>query len=130
MLMVLGRNHVLPTTKGHMIRFKKGEPVNVPAVCVSDAVAIGAQPADGQEINLIPDPPPNRDGPMDQPVREKALTEALEQIIAMNARKDFTAAGLPSVEAMTRVAGFDVGAAERNVIWQRYCDMKATTQEE
>lgn len=130
MMMVLGRSYVLATTKGHAIRFIKGSPVYVPPNCVPDAVAIGAQAADGAEVDVIPQEVKTYEGPADPTVREKELLAAVQKIVDMNARKDFTAAGLPSTDAMTRVAGFDVGAAERNAAWQVYCNMKAAPSDE
>lgn len=131
MMMVLGRKHVLATTKGHMIRFEKGLPVFVPEICVPDAVAIGASPAEGETApDLIPNDAVVNVGPVDPTERAKELQAAIEKLVRANSRKDFTAAGLPSVEAMARVLGYDVPASERNTAWQAYNDLKAQAEAE
>lgn len=130
MKMVLGRTHTLATTKGHVIRFIKGQPVFVPPICIPDAVAIGAAPEDGTDPSdlVVKDEVKTFDGPSDPVKRETELVDACKKIEGMNARNDFTAAGVPSTDAMTRVVGFAVGAAERNKAWQIYCDLKASEE--
>jgi hypothetical protein len=130
MKMVLGRSFTLATTKGHVIRFEKGVPVFVPPICIPDAIAIGAQPEDGSDPSeLVKEPEAKTfDGPSDPVKREEALVDACKKIESMNARNDFTAAGVPSTDAMTRVTGFAVGAAERNKAWQAYSDLKANAE--
>ena len=131
MMMVLGRKHVLATTKGHMIRFEKDEPTFVPPICVPDAVAIGASPVEGQKMpDLIQDEAVVNVGPVDPTEREKEMQSAIDKLVRANARKDFTAAGLPSTDAMTRVLGYDVSAAERNTAWQLYSNLKAQAEAE
>ncbi len=131
MMMVLGRKHVLATTKGHTIRFEKGEPTFVPPICVPDAIAVGAQPIEGEPVpSLIPDDVVVNTGPVDATEREKELQGAIEKLVRANSRKDFTAAGLPSTDAMTRVLGYDVSGAERNTAWQLYSNLKAQAEAE
>ena len=129
MKMVLGRNHLLATTMGHMIKFRKGEPTDVPPDCVPSAVAIGAQPADGSDPGVITEAPPNNEGPADAAAREKEAMTALEILVERNARSDFTAAGVPSTDAMKRVLGYEITANERNLRWQTFCDQKAAEKE-
>lgn len=128
MKMVLGRTYMLATTKGHMIKFTKDEPTHVPDVCIPDAVAIGAMPVDGSAVDVIGDEKRKVEGPSDPVEREKDLLAAVELIVGQNSRKDFTGAGVPSTDAMTRVLGYDIGAAERNAIWQVYCNNKAENE--
>lgn len=129
MMMVLGRSYTLATTKGHMIRFTKDLPVYVPPVCVPDAVAIGASPIEGEPIpDLTPKEVVENTGPTEPAEREKELQGAIEKLVRTNARKDFTAAGLPSTDAMTRVLGYDVTAAERNTAWLLYSNLKAQAE--
>ena len=51
---VLHRTHTLRTTNG-VCSFTKGEPTLVPAAMVADAIAIGAQRADGSEADNLPE---------------------------------------------------------------------------
>lgn len=44
---ILNRNHRLISLTGHTIQFVKGEPVSVPPALKAEAIAIGAQPVDG-----------------------------------------------------------------------------------
>lgn len=129
MKMVLGRNHMLATTMGHMIKFVKGQPTDVPPDCVPAAVAVGASPADGSDPGVIQDVPPNNEGPADPLEREKEAMAAIEMLVERNARSDFTAAGVPSTDAMKRVLGYEITANERNTRWQAFCDAKAAEKE-
>lgn len=122
--LVLNRDHVLATTKGHMIAFKKGEPTHVPAAVYQDAIAIGAQPEDGSEPNVLKDEKTDK-APADPAERNPLILAAIEKIVAGNERKDFTAAGSPTVKAVERELGFDVDAREIATVWQEYHEKKA-----
>lgn len=121
--LVLNRDYVLTTTKGHVIAFKKGEPTHVPASCYQDAIAIGAQPEDGSEPNVLEDQKANK-APSDPAERSPLILAAIEKIVADNERKDFTAAGSPTVKAVERELGFDVDAREIAAVWQEYHEKK------
>lgn len=122
--LVLNRDHVLATTKGHMIAFKKGEPTHVPAAVYQDAIAIGAQPEDGSDPNVLEDKKDSK-APADPAERNPLILAAIEKIVAGNERKDFTAAGSPTVKAVEREVGFDVDAREVATVWQEYHEKKA-----
>lgn len=122
--LVLNRDYVLSTTKGHSIAFRKGEPVHVPASCYQDAIAIGAQPEDGSDPNVLGEETSNK-APIDPAERSPLVLAAIEQLVAKNERKDFTAAGSPSVKAVERELGFDVDAREVSAVWQEYHEKKA-----
>ncbi|GIV03792.1 MAG: hypothetical protein KatS3mg015_2622 [Fimbriimonadales bacterium] len=122
--LVLNRDYVLTTTKGHSIAFKKGEPTHVPASCYQDAIAIGAQPEDGSDPNVLEDQKVNK-APSDPAERNPRILAAIEKIVAGNERKDFTAAGSPTVRAVEREVGFDVDAREVAAMWQEYHEKKA-----
>jgi hypothetical protein len=121
---LLNRNFALATTKGHIIHFKKGQPTWVPPVCVPDAVAIGAVPADGSDADVIKEIDIQK-APSDPSTREKLLLELFEKLIAANQREDFTAAGAPHVKAIERELKFKVDNRERDVVWQKYRDAQA-----
>lgn len=122
--LVLNRNYVLTTTMGHSIEFKKGEPVHVPPVMYSAAIAIGAQPIDGSDPNVLPEEVVKK-YPTDPAIRTGDILAAIEQLVAQNERKDFTAAGTPSVKAVEREVGYDVDAREVQAVWQQYNNKKA-----
>jgi hypothetical protein len=122
--LTLNRNYVLTTTKGHSIAFKKGEPTHVPAAVYQDALAIGAQPADGSDPDVLQDEKVNK-APADPAERNPLILAAIEKIVAGNERKDFTAAGSPTVRAVERELGFDVDAREVAGVWQEYHEKKA-----
>ena len=122
--LVLNRDYVLPTTKGHAIAFKKGAPTHVPASCYQDAIAIGAQPEDGSEPNVLEDKKVSK-APADPAERNPLILAAIEKVVTGNERKDFTAAGSPTVKAVERELGFDVDAREIVVVWQEYHEKKA-----
>jgi hypothetical protein len=122
--LVLNRNYVLATTKGHTIAFEKGEPTHVPASCYQDAIAIGAQPADGSDPDVLKDEKTDK-APADPAERNPLILAAIEKIVAGNERKDFTAAGSPTVKAVERELGFDVDAREIAGVWQEYHEKKA-----
>lgn len=122
--LTLNRDYVLATTKGHTIAFKKGEPTHVPAAVYQDAIAIGAQPADGSDPNVIEDEKTDK-APADPAERNPLILAAIEKIVAGNARKDFTAAGSPTVKSVERELGFDVDAREIAGVWQEYHEKKA-----
>lgn len=122
--LVLNRDYVLTTTKGHAIAFKKGEPTHVPAAVYQDAIAIGAQPADGSDPNVLEDKKDSK-APVDPAERNPLILAAIEKIVAGNERKDFTAAGSPTAKAVEREVGFDVDAREVATVWQEYHEKKA-----
>lgn len=122
--LTLNRNYVLTTTKGHSIAFKKGEPTHVPAIVYQDAIAIGAQPADGSDPDVLQDEKVNK-APADPAERNPLILAAIEKIVAGNERKNFTAAGSPTVKAVERELGFDVDAREVAGVWQEYHEKKA-----
>lgn len=122
--LTLNRDYVLATTKGHVIAFKKGEPTHVPASCYQDALAIGAQPADGSDPNVLEDREEGK-APTDPAERSPLILAAIEKIVASNERKDFTAAGSPTVKAVERELGFDVDSREIAAAWQEYHEKKA-----
>ena len=123
-LLVLNRNYTLATTKGHVIAFEKGKPVNVPRAAYNDAIAIGAQPADGGDPDVLKDEKQDTT-PQDPAERNPLILAAIVKLIDRNDREDFTAAGSPSVDAVTKEVGFKVSAKEIAGQWQEYHEKKA-----
>jgi hypothetical protein len=121
MMMVLNRNHVLSTLTGHTVGFVKGEPVFVPKVAIREAVAIGATPADGSDVDILEDKKESYE-PFDLSERAGLIMEAILLLVERNDREDFTAAGAPRADAISKEVGFRVQAKEFAPVWQRYHD--------
>lgn len=127
--LVLNRNFVLTTLKGHSIRFEKGVAIAVPPAVYADAIAIGALPEDGAEPNVLVDDVKDR-APTDPSERNPLILAAIEKTVSRNEREDFTAAGSPTVEVISRELGFKVGAKEIAGQWQAYHDKIAAQSDD
>lgn len=123
-LLVLNRNYVLVTRMGHVVAFEKGVPTHVPYAVYQEAIGIGALPADGSDPNVLNDDKRNTT-PSDPSERNPLIMKAIKTIVEKNERKDFTAAGSPSVKAVERELGFDVDGREVSAVWQAFHDEKA-----
>ena len=126
---ILNRNYILTTTAGRSIQFVKGQPTFVPPMMVRDAVAIGASPADGSEVDVL-DPEPVDLVPKDMIAREEAIADAIEKIVAGGGRKDFTSAGSPHIKAVTRVLGWEPDPREIAKMWGDYLERQAAATEQ
>lgn len=123
-LFVLNRNYVLSTELGHSIQFIKDEPVYVPPVVQARAIAIGATPADGSDPEVLGAESVKHD-PQDPQERNPLIMDAILQLVARNERDDFNAAGMPRVDAVSKIVDFKVSAQEIAGQWQAYHDTKA-----
>lgn len=125
----LHRNHILRTTKGHAIHFKKGEPTNVPPVCVEDAVAIGAQPVDPEDIDVLGD-----EAPVEQALspeeRKAKVFEAFGIMKTRGERSDFGASGSPNVRPLQTLTGFEVSSKERDTLWLEYRELEQAAHDQ
>lgn len=116
--MTLHRNFVLRTTKGHAIRFKKGEPSLVPAVCVEDAVAIGAIAVEDGEADVIPE---EEVAPVLTPTERLAeINKAFVTMTRRQERNDFTGNGIPNIKKLEQIVGFEVHSKERDSAWKAF----------
>lgn len=111
----LHRNFVLRTTKGHAVRFEKNKPVFVPAVCVEDAVAIGAVAVVDGDGDVIPEEVVEI--ALTAAERKNKITEALMVMVRRQERSDFTGNGLPSMKKLEALTGFEVHSKERDSAW-------------
>lgn len=117
-LFTLHRNHILRTLFGHTIKFEKGVAVNVPQICVPDALAIGAVPAEGIEAILEPEEAAVVQlSPTD---RKAAVFKAFDVMSARGERMDFTASGVPNNKRLPALTGFELTTAERDAFWLEY----------
>lgn len=122
--LILNRNYTLNTTKGHSVAFVKDEPTFVPNVIYQEAIAIGAQPADGTDPDVLKDEAKDNT-PSDPSDRAPLILAAIESITARNGREDFTAAGTPTAAAVSKEVGFKVQNKEIAPVMQQYHDAKA-----
>lgn len=122
--LVLNRNFTLTTTKGHSIAFVKGEPTHVPPAIYQEALAIGAIPPDGADP-VVEDVVKTDNAPGDPAERAPLILAAIEKLVAENARDNFTAAGSPTVDAVSKLVGFKVQSKEIAPVWQSYHDKVA-----
>lgn len=118
-LMTLNRDYNLQSLLGHRVVFEKDVPTPVPPALFREAVAIGAVRADGEAPD-IQDEKKDQAEPSTLEERESKIKEAIELIVADNNRDDFTAAGAPSQEAVTRIVGFKVQTKEIKPIWAAF----------
>ena len=123
-MLVLNRNYVLTTTKGHSVAFEKGVPTHVPPAIYQEALTIGAIPPDGEEPQ-VEDVVKTDNAPGDPAERAPLILAAIEKLVAENARDNFTAAGSPTVDAVTKAVGFKVQSKEIATVWQQYHDKQA-----
>ena len=123
-LLVLNRNYVLTTTKGHSVAFEKGVPTHVPPAIYQEALAIGAIPPDGEDPH-VEDVVKTDNAPSDPAERAPLILAVIEKLVAENARENFTAAGSPTVDAVTKAVGFKVQSKEIATVWQQYHDKQA-----
>lgn len=118
MKLVSNRNFTLRTTTGHIIKFVKDTPVDVPPSCVAHAMQVGCVPHDG----VAPESPEEKAAAV-IPVgihRIDAIVDAIEALVARNARADFTASGMPQVKSIEKILGYDIDSKERNECWVEY----------
>ena len=123
-LLVLNRNYVLTTTKGHSVAFEKGKPTHVPPAVYQDALAIGAIPPDGEDPHFE-EPVKTDNAPADPAERAPLILAAIEKLVAESSRDNFPAAGSPTVGAVSEAVGFKVQAKEISTVWQQHHDKVA-----
>lgn len=124
-MFVLNRKHTYRSTSG-VISFEKGIPVFVPPYMHKEIIAIGAEPADGAEIDLL--------GPEVVAKPEPSVLERKDDLFAAfqiisdrNDPKDFTGAGVPTVKAVEKIVDFD---ADRNEIVEAWAEYRVAKAEE
>ncbi len=120
---VLNRNFTLRTLAGRIVNFEKGVPTFVPPMIVKDALTIGAEPCDGK-MNILEEeaaPPPAV--PVGEE-REQQVFLAFDLISERNERGNFTAQGVPTVDAVEHITGFKITKKEQQSYWQAYREAK------
>lgn len=115
---VLNRNYTHRSTHGHVINFIKGEPVYIPPVLVREVTAFGAEPIDGPRPDVLDAEPAAADPAPSGDDRNVLISAAFDTIQGRNQRSDFGANGRPSLKALKEILGFEVVAAERDLVWE------------
>jgi hypothetical protein len=113
----LHRNHILRTTLGHTLKFEKGVPLEVPAMCVPDAIGIGAVPVEGIESV---DPEEVETVPLTPAERKAEVFRAFDVMAARGERIDYTASGVPNAKRIPGIVGFEITTKERDTYWNEY----------
>lgn len=112
-MFVLHRNLTVTSTMGHSIEFKKGQPTSVPREAFKDVQAVGAVPADELDEPELP----KADEVLDPEDRKAMIFAAIEQVVTKGDREAFTGSGSPHAKVISEIAGFTVGAEERDAMW-------------
>ena len=119
---VLGRTHTHRSLMGHIINFKKGQPVWVPPVCHREVSAIGAMPVKGDRVDPLDDEPQEKPE-LTAEERQDQLVAAFKILQSRNARDDFTGQGVPSVSALRKIIDdFVPDRREVEEVWRNYLD--------
>lgn len=128
--MVLNRNHVLNSTLGHCIAFKKGEPVGVPPALVKQALALGAELMQAEEKeDFLPEETVRTKLIPQGDERETLVFDVFRRLEERNDPLEFTAGGKPKFKVVSTEAGFRVDAQETADLWQKYAEYKAATNQ-
>lgn len=117
-LFVLNRNHTYRSTSG-VISFEKGVPVFVPPHMQKEVIAIGAERADGEQVDVL-GPETTQPVPLSDHERKDEIFAAFQLISEKNDPKDFTGAGVPTVKAIEKIVAFDVDRNEVVELWGEY----------
>lgn len=120
---VLNRNYNFRSTSGHMLNFKKGQPVYVPPVCHREVIAIGAEPVEGK-VDVLGEEQ-KEIVPLTPQERAEHMFRAFAEMERRDVRGDFNAQGLPNLKVLESLTGIgDITSTERSEAWQQYREAK------
>lgn len=121
MKFTLHRDRVLASVLGLSVEFKKGVPTHVPSELHNEALAIGAEPEDEPEDELVEEKPATETSePADPNKRKEEIFAAFEMLALRNERTDFTAGGAPRDQALESILGWKLSAKERDTLWAEF----------
>lgn len=114
---VMQQNRRLATTKGHVIRFKKGVPRTIPREALEEAMRFGAVPTSDKDV-----PQEEEQSEPQQPTtveeRRELIKEGIRVLEERQGREDFNASGSPNVRKLEEETGLrDIQAAERDAAY-------------
>lgn len=110
---VLNRDLHLPSTTGHSVAFKKGEPTFVPAPMHREVLALGAERTEAEPEAVIDTKDKT---PQDPDERAKQIEDAIRALTLRNRREDFTAGGAAHLKALAEYLGWTPNGKERDVV--------------
>jgi alpha-beta hydrolase superfamily lysophospholipase len=116
----LNRNFTIRSLSGHVVRFNKNEPTHVPDPVIAEAVAIGAERVDAQQDALVDDDTVKAPVALVGSEREAAILKAIEGVVKLARRLDFTGQGIPTVKALNSALGFEIDRKELETMWAKY----------
>lgn len=125
MKFVANRNVTLRSKSGHIIRFERGVPKEVPPAVRREAMAIGVVPVEGsldveaQDTAAINGQPNSLAFTIPQDLRDSLIFAAMDELRSENDNARFDAAGRPKVDAVNaRFFGLmSINSNERNKYW-------------
>lgn len=117
--MTLDRNFTVRSTLGHMITFKKDEPLTIPAVMVRTCAEVGARRVDGVDAMAAEIVEAKSAQPIDPGHRLEDVRAAIERIVERNDVDEFTAGGTPKTAAITSEAGYKIDRTEVITAWKQ-----------
>lgn len=106
------RNRTVSSLSGHTINFAKGESTHVNPNMYQEVIAAGGVPDEelGEDEAKTPAVPSGES-------REALVRAAMESMVAMNVREEFSASGAPHTKTLSTRVGFTVNNKERDLIW-------------
>ena len=121
MLFTLNRDYVLVTLAGRSYGFTKGVPLEVPAQFAAQAVAIGAEPAPENAVEVAQIKAASDAAQKDLQSRGSRIEAAIRIFIERNMPGDFTAGGRPNLKKLATEVGFEV---EREEMEEAFASVK------
>lgn len=118
-LYVSQRDVTITSTSGHTIHFPKGVPKAVPSDLRRACLEAGVLPATDTDLSDLGGrvPTTRPEAPMSPSERDDLIREAIGEMLSTRKRGDFTAAGLPRVDQISKLTGFEVSPADRDRLW-------------
>ncbi len=122
------QNRRMATTSGHVIRFKRNEPKEIPRSILPDAMAIGAAPVEQSDL---PEQEQEPQAPVTSDERRDAILEAMGLLYERQERGDFTANGLPQINPLEELSGVtNIHGQERDALWSEFQQSRAEEGED
>lgn len=128
--LVTNRNVTLTSIYGHSIAFRAGVPTHVPPIVYQECLALGAIPEDGVPVDPDAGRPVVGASPTDPGIRTTDIRKAIDILMGRNERGDFTAAGQPSIAAVSKIVDYKVSSKEIASAWQDLHDEKGARENE
>lgn len=117
--MVVPRNYVLRSTRGHAIQFTKDEPIWVPRILVDEVLAIG-----GAFVEKVDEEKKFEEkaekAPPTESERVAILIKCFKDLIKKNDPTDWTGSGMPSVRAIEVLTGLNFTTKEVKNLWIKF----------